>query len=200
MPHKKGKCGKTKKQGCRCSQKGGSQTGGSILNKLINKIPSSDKTARPRFEGEKHMILKLGGLKTGIANYCGPGTRIFKRTQRGDPPRTYADGVCNVHDIDFTLSGGDPKKVRLADLRMLKKLKQNSGKDNIFNIGVGRASIGAKVKAEDIGFLSKGSFGISKKDYLNLDPRDIAMLKRRRQALVMKGYGLKKKSLKPCRF
>ena len=166
------------------------QHGSGFFNDLINKIPSSDKTGRPRYPGEKHAILKLGTFKTGIANYMGPGTAIIKRSKRRDPPRSFADGVSAIHDIDLTLSGGDPSKVRQGDLRMISKLdNMPKGKDYPINVKMGKWAISAKVKAEDLGMLNKGSFGISKGNFKNLDPRDISLLQNRRKELVQQGYG-----------
>lgn len=167
----------------------GGQKGAGIINSLINMIPSSDATGRPRYPGEKHAILKLGGIKTGIANYAGPGTHILERTRRGDPPRTYTDGVANIHDIDFSLSGGDPKKIRIADQRMISKLQSGKNKDSIFNLKQGEWAIRSKVALEKLGVLPKGSFGISAGKYKEMSPGDIAMLKNRRAELVQKGYG-----------
>ena len=183
----RGHCGKTKSQGCKC------QYGKGLFNKLINAIPSSDKTARPRYPGEKHAILKLKGLRTGIANYCGPGTHIVERVRRGDPPRTYSDGVCNIHDIDYALSQGKPDRVRTADRRMIQKLKNAGGKDSIFNIKLGQWAISAKNKAEDLGLLKKGAFGGPD---MGLDDATRNMLLKRRAALVQKGYG-RRVSIKP---
>ena len=36
-----------------------------------NIIPSSDDTARPAFQGEKHAILRLSNGRMGIANFMG---------------------------------------------------------------------------------------------------------------------------------
>ena len=45
--------------------------GSGIVNTLINKIPSSDSTARPRYPGERHTVLQLKNGLPGIANYMG---------------------------------------------------------------------------------------------------------------------------------
>lgn len=56
--------------------------GGGLLNSLINKLP---------FEAH------IPGYQ-----YCGPGTKLKKRLQRGDPGINKLDKACKIHDIAYT--------------------------------------------------------------------------------------------------
>eukprot|EP01047_Picozoa_sp_COSAG01_P073372 COSAG01_NODE_11943_length_1829_cov_25.165896_2_plen_273_part_00 len=46
----------------------------------------------PNFPGENH---------APCANFCGPGTRVYDRIQRGDQPVNSADAACKQHDLDY---------------------------------------------------------------------------------------------------
>jgi hypothetical protein len=127
---------------------------------ITNSIPSSDDNARQQYPGENHALLKLENGKTGIANYMGPGTQIEKRIAKADPPRTLADKTAQAHDIRYAEATTAPE-IRQADKKMvntLKRIKKNRS-DSRFNILQGMKLIQAKMKLEDAGVLSKGSFG-----------------------------------------
>lgn len=68
--------------------------GGGILNSLINKLP---------FE-----------LHIPNYNYCGPGTKLNQRLNRGDPPINKLDAACKEHDI-FYLKNKSLEKRHQAD-------------------------------------------------------------------------------------
>lgn len=57
-------------------------SGGGLLNTLINKLPV-----------ELHLP---GGYR-----YCGPGTKLQKRLERGDPGINKLDEACKQHDISY---------------------------------------------------------------------------------------------------
>ncbi len=160
-----------------------------------NLIPSSDETARPSFAGEKHAILQLPNGKYGIANYMGPGTKLIQRLKRNDPPRTLSDKASMRHDIDFALASGlsseaeKIKAIREADKRMVKNLDRiakdkSDAKKNIF---LGKRLIQAKMKAEDMGLMPKGSFAGKLK---KIDNSDKILLKSAQDKLEQEGYGL----------
>lgn len=162
---------------------------GEIGTALRNMIPDSDKTARKGFAGESHGILKLPNGLTGIANYMGPGTNIVARLKRGDPPRTEVDKVAKAHDIRYMMAKND-EDIRKADKIMIKKVKEISRdrKDSRFNIA--QASLmRAKVKAEDVGLLSKGSFGGDYKKNNEVYEQNKSIFDSSLKPLAQEGYG-----------
>lgn len=74
--------------------------GSGLLNTLINKLP---------FE------LHIPGYQ-----YCGPGTRLQKRLERGDPGINLLDRACKEHDIAYSKST-DTHTRNEADLRLAEK-------------------------------------------------------------------------------
>ena len=168
---------------------------------LINALPSSDETARPKFAGEKHAILQLANGKYGIANYMGPGTQVVKRLVRGDPPRTLADKVAQRHDIDYTLASAMSSKekqlnaVRDADNRMINSLNrlEQGNLDAKKNIMLGKQIIKGKTIAEDLGILDKSKFA---GDLEKMSDADRMKLMSKRASLSQEGYGLPGQKLK----
>ena len=168
---------------------------------LINALPSSDDTARPKFAGEKHAILQLANGKYGIANYMGPGTQVVKRIARGDPPRTLADKVAQRHDIDYTLASAMSSKekqlkaVREADNRMINSLNrlEQGNLDAKKNIMLGKQIIKGKTIAEDLGILDKSKFA---GDLEKMSDADRMKLMAKRASLSQEGYGLPGQKLK----
>ncbi len=169
------------------------QNGTGLYSSFLNAIPSGDKTARKAYPGEKHVPLRLGTFRVGIANYVGPGTQVLKRLRRGDPPRSAVDKTAQRHDIDYGLAQGSKtkseqiKKIREADIRMVKKLdniKKNK-KDYNINVTMGKA-IAGKMIAEDVGIMKKGSFG---GDLINIPNSDKDTLEKARDKLEQEGYG-----------
>ena len=168
----------------------GSETG----KRLLDYVPDSDENARPGFAGENHAILKLANGKAGVGNYIGPGTQVIKRVARNDPGRTPVDMLAMRHDIDYTIAAAEAKNKnqllklgRKADLRMIagtKRLEATKG-DSRANILQAKA-ISAKVKAEDLGILSKDKF-IGDLD--KLSDKDLILLKSKRAELTQQGYG-----------
>lgn len=77
--------------------------GGELVNSLINNLP---------FE------LHLPGY-----NYCGPGTKLQKRLQRGDRGVNKLDEACMHHDIAYANHTDLPNRHK-ADLQLLNMAKQ----------------------------------------------------------------------------
>lgn len=162
---------------------------------LKNIIPSSDKTARPLYPGENHMILKLPNGRSGYANFMGPGTEIEKRLKRGDPGRTPSDMVAKMHDTQYALAQNASDKreqarlIRQADNRMINSLKAikagKHGGDKRRNITAGMRLIQAKKVKEDLTG-TQGSFGGPLKKH---SAGDMALLKGEEKKLEMMGYG-----------
>ena len=162
---------------------------------LKNMIPPSDSSARPGFPGERHVVLKLPNGRMGIANYCGPGTELIKRLERGDPGRTMTDLVCKKHDIDYALSR-TPADVRKSDQRMLDTINiiKNNKLDSKFNTVAGKL-IAGKMKGEDIGIFKPGSWAgdLARTKY---SPEDNKLLAESNQELEQMGFGLPADKLK----
>lgn len=76
------------------------RTGSGILNSLINALP---------FEAH------LPGYR-----FCGPGTRLHKRLQRGDEPLNGLDAACREHDIAYA-THKDTESRHLADKVLAEK-------------------------------------------------------------------------------
>lgn len=170
----KSNCPVCKKGGCSTCCKGGK----SLIDKVIEKLPSSDDTARPRFPGELHAILKLPNGKPGIANYMGPGTHVVERIKRGDPPRTYTDKIAQAHDIRYGLAKSQ-EEVAAADRKFISSIKAAKGKDADINIQMGLRPIQAKVFLEEKGIVKPGkiaSFGDIKSEDLPIVKSKLAEL------------------------
>ena len=117
----------------------------------------------PNFAGENH---------APCANFCGPGTRVYERIERGDKPINSADAACMQHDLDYAEIVDDqragrltreqvPQRVREADNRMLEALRQtqgDSGRMLGFHRAIGQQIISAKKKLEDMGLLDPQKF------------------------------------------
>ena len=154
---------------------------------LINKLPSSDRGARPGFAGEKHAIQILPNGKLGRANYMGPGTQVVKRIKRGDPPRTLSDKVAQAHDIRYGLAKSQ-RDVSSADAKMIKKLKDMIAKKqgNKVNINVGLRPIQAKAFAERTGLAKPGAIA----SFGGVSSADKPLLKSKLNELEQEGYGV----------
>lgn len=138
---------------------------GSGLAKDTLRLAKAKATMKPRFPGEAHapQITPDGSIKPG--GYIGPGTQIIQRAKllsQGDKsvqPVSVVDKVAEIHDIDYQLASDSKtkeeqlKKVRQADLDMLKRLKKIKKKklDKKANILLGEKGIGAKVGIEKQG-------------------------------------------------
>ena len=138
---------------------------GAGLASDLGRIAKAKLTMKPRFEGEAHapQIASDGQLRLG--EYIGPGTNILKRVMlleqknKDVEPVSIVDKVAEIHDIDYQLASDSKtkdeqlKKVRQADLDMLKRLKMIKKKklDKKANILLGEKGIGAKVQIEKQG-------------------------------------------------
>ena len=137
-----------------------------------------------KYPEENHSFLLVDNLPV-VANYAGPGTRIFQRLKDNDKPKSVVDLISKIHDIEYTLAQTAStkqemqKKIRKADEGMVNKLKKAKqyNLDNMINIGIGNL-IALKVKLED-----KNIVGVSKKlrsiagDLEKYSPSQIKLLK-----------------------
>lgn len=85
--NKKKKNVTARKRKSKCCRK--QKKGGSLLNNVIDRIPF-----------EMHMP----GYQ-----YCGPGTKLEKRLQRGDTGINKLDEACKEHDIAYTSKNNEIK-------------------------------------------------------------------------------------------
>lgn len=83
----------------RASKKGAEVRGGGIVNSIINKLP---------------IELHLPGYQ-----FCGPGTKLEKRLQRGDLGINRLDSACREHDIAYENSN-DIEHRRKADQKLIE--------------------------------------------------------------------------------
>lgn len=132
---------------------------GSGLASDIARITSAKVSMPPRFEGENHAPQITPDDKVKLGEYIGPGTQIIKRAELGIAPVSIVDKVAEIHDIDYQLASDSTtkeeqlKKIRQADLDMLKRLKKIKDRklDKPANILIGEKAISAKVNIEKHG-------------------------------------------------
>jgi len=140
-------------------------TGAKMVPKIYSSVPAtaikntygkfmnSNPNWRPGFAGEKHLLSKKGLTY----NYCGPGTNLAARLERGDPglDNDGLDLVCKAHDIEYR----DAKTwndVRKADKKFIERVDQTTIGDasKKFIKGVFKA----KMLGEDVGVVKPSSF------------------------------------------
>lgn len=164
---------------------------GEVGTYLKNLIPDSDANARPGFAGEFHTVLELPNGKYGVGNYIGPGTNLTTRLKRGDPPRTAVDKVARAHDLRYATSS-NADEVRRADNIFISKVAELERKKADTSKNLTQAKImSAKVLAEDLGLLSKGSFSKFREGapVRNVSDSDMSYLKGELSAMEQEGYG-----------
>lgn len=133
--------------------------------------------------------------KRGITfgNFIGPNTDIVGRIKDGTEPVSEADTISQTHDIRYSLAESNAD-IRDADKKMLKRIKhaKKNKLDFKTNLKIAEKPIQAKIIAEDLRLIKKGSFGdVGSKE--KLDPEDVELLKNKLSKLEQKGYGKKNK-------
>lgn len=109
-----------------------------------------------KYDGEFHVPLFVNN-RLELASYMGPGTNLIQRLKNNDKPKSYADLVSKLHDINYTLSqtvsNKDEQKqlVRDADILMLSQIQSGKNKklDNRLNLYLASSGISTKVKLEN---------------------------------------------------
>lgn len=141
-------------------------TGAKLIPKLYSSEPATilknayGKMMNPKnsnwrsgFAGEKHLLTKKGITY----NWCGPGTNVSKRLERGDMgvDNEGLDLVCKTHDIDY-YNAKNWNDVRTADTKFLTNVDntQIGSKSKTFIKGLFKA----KMLGEDVGLLKKDQF------------------------------------------
>ena len=129
--------------------------------------------------------------KLKMANYMGPGTKLYENIRNKKLPITKSDKISKAHDLRYDRAR-TIQEVRAADMKMVNKLKQlkKDKKDSKFNTTIGILPIQLKMWAEDNNLISKGSFANIKK---GVDDRDIKLNNSTLLELEKEGYGKKKK-------
>jgi hypothetical protein len=130
-----------------------------------------------------------------FGKFIGPGTDVYGGIKSKAVPVSKTDKASKLHDILYTLAQ-NPAEVRAADLRMVNKLDQIQKEkgDYKFNLYMGKMPIKAKMLAEDLGIIKKGTFSSQSGDKLSGANRSI--LEKERDILTQEGYGKKGKPSK----
>lgn len=104
--------------------------------------------ARSSFIGEKHIPI-LTDTGVSMANFCGPGTNLDERLERGDIGVDGPGGIdeqCKKHDIAY-LNAKTEKDILDADKKLLSDL--DSARGNDLTKSVIKTAIKGKMLAED---------------------------------------------------
>lgn len=108
-----------------------------------------------------HIVDKLPEIHIPSYQYCGPGTNLNKRLQRGDPGVNELDRACKAHDIEYS-NLKDSKSRRGADKVLLKQsLRRIVSSDANLSERAAAALVSSLIGAE-IG-LTKVGLGIRSK-------------------------------------
>lgn len=59
--------------------------------------------------------------------FCGPGTKVFKRLKRGDQGINELDKACRLHDIQYLMYAGDNDKIKQSDNELRQKARNLGG-------------------------------------------------------------------------
>lgn len=59
--------------------------------------------------------------------FCGPGTKVFKRLKRGDKGINKLDEACKLHDIQYLMYAGDNDGIKKADDELRSKARKLGG-------------------------------------------------------------------------
>lgn len=71
---------------------------------------------------KKNVELHLPGYQ-----FCGPGTKVFKRLRRGDKGINELDKACKLHDIEYMMYAGDNEGIKNADKKLRKRAREIGG-------------------------------------------------------------------------
>jgi hypothetical protein len=59
--------------------------------------------------------------------FCGPGTKVFKRLKRGDKGINKLDEACKLHDIQYLMYAGNNEEIKKADKELRNKAQKIGG-------------------------------------------------------------------------
>jgi hypothetical protein len=130
------------------------EIGTTISNRLSEKFNKNPEW-RPGFPGEKHVVLNTPHGLTR-ANFCGPGTQIIKRSNRGDKGVNQIDTACQKHDLLYHFAR-TKEDIRRADREMIREV------DAVTDSGptqkaLAKGLIRGKIIGEDIGVFGPQTF------------------------------------------
>lgn len=134
--------------------------GRGLLNSVINRLP---------------IELHIPGYR-----FCGPGTKLQKRLERGDVGRNPLDEACKQHDIAYSRST-DLGSRHIADRQLAEEAFKRTGARD--------ASLGEKLAAAAVGSAMKA------KVKLGMGCRKKRRSRRRRKPITVKGGKLPFKTL-----
>lgn len=144
--------------------------GGGLLSKLNNKMGSFlFKKWRPTPPDPTGMYAGQTEKHYPYHNYCGPGTYLKLRMQRGDQPVDYPDSLAYAHDVDYqNISDGilqgkynddDIKRlVRESDQRLIEGLGKDKNMSSMLRSFIVQKIMQSKTKLEDIKLMNAKSF------------------------------------------
>ncbi len=134
------------------------EVGTTISNVLSEKFNQNPEW-RPGFVGEAHLVLPT---KHGLtrANFCGPGTNLLRRLERGDRGVSQVDTACSKHDMAYHLAKSK-KDIRDADnalIRDVDAVTDISGAAGFVQRNILKAGLKAKTLGEDVGVFGSETF------------------------------------------
>jgi hypothetical protein len=161
---------------------GATISGGGLYDRAVNFMFNSNLK-----DGEKHGILKTkDGWKA--ASYLGPGTQIAANIRNNLQPISEVDTVSQAHDLRYAFAN-NTEDVRLADLKMIKKVKQIKAAKADSRWNTAQASlIRGKVWLEDKGLVKPTSFASFGFDD-GTSEEDKVLMKAKLDELTTRGYG-----------
>lgn len=143
------------------------QKGGLNINALFKMIGKECDPMRPGYEGERHGVMLDGPQKGCKAQYMGPGTKVEKRIERGDPGINDLDKMAKQHDLSYLSankklqSGVINKKefmteIHDADKKFISESKQS--KDAPITGNLASKAMALKQLGEQFGVLPSSIF------------------------------------------
>jgi len=139
----------------------------------------------------QHILVGSGlrGGSIGAGDINGLGTSVVERVKRGDQPETYTEALAMARDIRVNLAHGDDRKIREADIKMLRDLdKAEVNKlDSTHNIEPAKSAIESKIQMEDAGLMKPSKFAPVEQS----TPEDQLLLKQKLHILEQEGKGLR---------
>jgi hypothetical protein len=91
--------------------------------------------------------IKIGKSEKHIPgyNFCGPGTQVKERLERGDMGVNDLDNACRLHDVEYMLFHGNKENLRLSDEKLVKAAQKIVNDIEIEEGIVKRMSIGSRI-------------------------------------------------------
>lgn len=139
-----------------------------------NALIAFDKNPRAKtgFAGEKHIIMPTE-YGWSMANYCGPGTNVNARLERGDQGIDGINGIdeqCMKHDIRYR-DAQNVEDIRSADKAFIKNVESSKGSTMAKRMIKGVMK--TKIFAENMGVLDP----LEVTDFPNIEGGRIGMYK-----------------------